>query len=224
MLSNDTMTAQFIISTFPLVIVGLAAVVSLVSFRNDFSKALRILSLFWGFNFFVDLTGHITKYYGLKNHWLYNIYFWIMYLVLAYLYDRQIHNKHVHQSIRLFYLVFPLLVLAESLVSGIQDLQTMVLVSGSVFMIFLAAAYFRQLYLSEETELITRDPWFWFSFGFIIYFGCTVPFLGMVNYLWSHYQEFTNFYYLYFCNSFAILLNLFIITGYLCRRSFQKSH
>jgi len=217
------MDAKNLIAVLPLFIVGAAAIISLISFKNDYPVALKKLSVFWVFNFCVDLTGHITKNLGIKNHWLYNIYFWVMYLVLAHLYDLQIRNKFVHKSIRVFYFLFPLLILVESQVSGIKDLQTIVLVAGSVFMIFLAAFYFRQLYLSEETEVITRDPWFWFSFGFIIYFGCTVPFLGMFNYLWSHYKVFTSFYYTWFCNSFAILLNVFIITGFLCRRTFQKS-
>jgi len=116
-----------------------------------------------------------------------------------------------------------LLVITESIVSGVTRLQTVMLVTGSLFMIFLSASYFRQLYLSEENEMVNRDPWFWFSFGFILYFGCTVPFLGMFNYLWANYKEFTNFYYLFFCNSFAILLNVLIIIGILCRKNFQKS-
>ena len=219
----DKMTSRDFYSTLPLFFVGLAAVTSLVSFRDNYPDGLKKLSLFWVFNFCVDLCGHITKFYGLKNHWLYNIYFWLMYLVLAHLYDGQVKHKYVHLAIRVFYIVLPLLVLAESLVSGIDKLQTMMLVAGSIFMIFLAAAYFRQLYLSEDNESVARDPWFWFSFGFILYFGCTVPFLGMLNYLWGHYKEFTNFYYSYFCNSFAILLNLLIITGFLCRKNFQKS-
>ena len=99
----------------------------------------------------------------------------------------------------------------------------MVIVGGGIFMIFLVAAYFRQLYLSEETESITRDPWFWFSFGFLIHFGGTVPFLGMLNFLWQHYKVFTSFYYIYFSNSFTLMLNLLIITGFLCRRNYQRS-
>ena len=203
-------------------IVGLAAAVSLVSFRYPYPAALRILSVFWVFNFMVDLAGHITKYFNIRNHWIYNIYFWIMYLTLAWLYRQQIHNSYVRRSIGWFFIIFPLLILVESMLAGIKDLQTTVLVTGSVFMIFLSASYCRQLYLSEATEPISRDPWCWFSFGFIIYFGCTVPFLGMFNYLLTHYPAFTNLYYSYLCNSYAILLNLFIITGFLCRRTFQK--
>jgi len=216
------MTSKEFYSTLPLLFVGLAAATSLVSFRYNYPEGLKKLSLFWVFNFFVDLTGHITSHLGIKNHWLYNIYFWIMYLTLAYLYDQQIKNRSVHLSIKWFYIAFPLLVIVDAVTAGIRDLQSLVIVTGDIFMIFLAVCYFRQLYLSEENEKITRDPWFWFSFGFIIHFGGTVSFLGMLNYLWSNYKEFTSFYYLYFSNSFTILLNILIIFGFLCIRNSQK--
>jgi hypothetical protein len=215
-------TSQFILE-LPLIIVGLTALVSLISFRNNYPLALKKLSALWVFNFCVDLAGHITRYYHINNHWLYNMYFWIMYLVLAHLYDEQISNTYVHRCIRWFYFVLPVLIIIESVIYGINELQSAVIVVGGVFIIFLAAAYFRQLYLSEETVPINHDPWFWFSFGFLIHFGGTVPFLGMLNYLLEQYPSFTKFYYLYFSNSFTILLNLLIITGILCQRNYQKS-
>lgn len=204
-------------------VVGFAAATSLVSFRYHYPEPLRMMSLLWVLNFFVDFAGHITRYFDIKNHWLYNIFFWIQYLSLAFLYYKQIQSGPIHMVIRVFFAAFPLLVLTQCITSGIQDLQTIVVVAGGSFMIFISAAYFRQLYVSDENERITRDPWFWFSFGLIIHFGCTVPFLGMLNYLYKHYPEFTRFYYLYFSNTFTILLNILVIAGFLCRRDYQKS-
>jgi len=146
-----------------------------------------------------------------------------MYLVVAHLYEGQISDRLVRKSIRWFYILFLVSVILETILYGMQDLQPVIIVGAGVFMVFLAAAYFRQLYMSEDTDPITRDPWFWFSFGFFIHFGGTMPFLGMLNYLWAHYKTFTNFYYLYFSNSFTILLNLLIIAGFLCRKNYQKS-
>jgi hypothetical protein len=217
------MAVPSLIATFPLLVVGIAAAVSLRAFSRQYPVSLKKLSVLWVINFCVDLAGHITRYYDLKNYWLYNIYFWIMYLAVAHLYEGQIDNAAIRKSIRWFYILFPLLVLGESIVAGgIIELQSVAIVCGDVFMIFLVAAYFRQLYLSEDTEPITRNPWFWFSFGFLIHFGGTVPFLGMMKYLWDHYKAFTKFYYLYFSNSFTIFLNLLIIIGFLCRKYYQK--
>ena len=217
------MDIPLIIRTLPLVFVGFAAMVSLISFVRHYPLALQKLSLLWVLNFAVDLAGFIIRDRGEKNLWLYNIYFWIMYLALAYLFGTQIRSKGIQKSIRWFYGSFPVVVIAQSIIGGIMQLQSLVIVVGGVFIIFLGVSYFRQLYLSEDTMPITRDPWFWFSFGFLIHFGGTVPFLGMLNFLWAHYKGFTTFYYLYFCNLFTVLLNLLIITGFLCRRNYQKS-
>lgn len=216
------MDTKQIILLLPLLIVGIAAAISLDSFRYRYQKPFKVLSLLWVVNFLVDLAGHIAAHLKISNHFLYNIYFWILYLTLPWIYSTQIQNKYVRSSIRVFYIVFPLLIIAASIAFGIMRLQTLTVVAGDLFMIFIVAAYFRQLYLSEETVPVTRDPWFWFSFGFLVHFGGTVPFLGMLNYLWQHYPSFTNSYYIYISNSFTTLLNLLIIAGFLCRRNYQK--
>jgi hypothetical protein len=214
---------RFILLHLPIVVVGLAAATTLLGFRYHYPITLKMMSVLWLFNFLVDLAGHVTRHLEIKNHWLYNINFWIFFISLSYLYSRQIESNVIRFIIRGFYVVFIIAVVIKSVSSGIEDLQTDIVVLGGSFIIFLSAAYFRQMYKSEDNEKITRDPWFWFSFGFIINFGGTVPFLGMFNYLWKYYPEFTESYYLYFSNSFTILLNILIITGYLCRINYQKS-
>jgi len=216
------MSIDQFIRVFPLTVVGLAAATSLISFRYPHLKALRPLSILWVFNFCADLAGYITRSMGIRNLWIYNIDFWMLYIVLAWLYREQIRSRRIGAAIRIFYFLFPVLIIADCALFGINDLQTVIIVAGGAFIVFLAAAYFRQLYISDDNERITRDPWFWFSFGFIIQFGGTLPFLGMLNYLWQHYPQFTRFYYLYFSNTFTILLNVLIIAGFLCRRSYQK--
>jgi hypothetical protein len=212
-----------IIKTLPFIIVGCAAAVSLISFVRHYPSPLQKLSLLWVLNFGVDLAAFIVRKQGYYNLWLYNIYFWIMYLVLAHLYGTQIKSRGIQQSIRWFYGLFPMLVVVQVVTGGIMELQSPVIAIGGVFIVFLLAAYLRQLYLSEDTNSITGDPWFWFSIGFLIYYGGTVPFFGMMNFLWAYYPVFTNFYYKYFCNLFIVLLNLLVITGFLCRRNYQKS-
>src|SRR6187402_2260430 len=217
------MSLEQFIFVFPLSVVGLAAITSLISFRYDYPIALRQLSALWVFNFLADLAGYITRSMGIKNLWIYNIDFWVLYIVLAWLYKQRIGSRRIRAAISMFHFVFLPLVIIDTILFGINDLQTVVIVAGGAFIVFLAAAYFRQLYISDDSTRITRDPWFWFSFGFIIQFGGTMPFLGMLNYLWQHYPQFTRFYYLYFSNAFTILLNILIIVGCLCRRNYQKS-
>src|SRR5688500_14040651 len=100
------MNVEQFISTLPLIFVGLAAGVSLVSFCYNYPVTLKQLSILWVLNFCIDLTGHITRHFKIENHWVYNIYFWILYLSLAYLYAHKIENSYVRGAIRVFYAAF----------------------------------------------------------------------------------------------------------------------
>lgn len=174
--------------------------------------------------FAVDIAGYITQLMDIRNHWLYNIRDPFLYLALTYIYQLQLRNKLIQKIIRVFYISFPIFVIINShFIQGIVSLQTLTFVVGGSFITFLAGAYFWQLYVSEESEKITYDPFFWFSFGFLLYFGCTLPFLGMLNYLWELSQEFTIFYHTYISVAFSMLLNILIIVGFLCRTNYQKS-
>lgn len=215
-----------IIRWFALFVFGVSAAVSLISFYYDYPLNLKLLSILWMLLFLIDVFGNMLGRMHMQNYWLYNIFSWIWYPSLAYLYSRKLKSQLIGNIILLFLMVFPLIIIVDSIfIEGIINLQSFIIVFGGAFVVFMAAAYFRQLYLSEENQNITGDAWFWFSFGFIVYFaGGSVPFLGMLNYLTIHDQQFAADYYYYIYLSFTILLHLLILTGFLCRTNYQKSH
>jgi hypothetical protein len=140
------------------------------------------------------------------------------------LYYLKLNSAAIRSVIKVSAILFTLLIIADTLfIEGLHKLQSLVIVCGSATIIALAGAYFWQLYNSGSNERISRDPWFWFSCAFIVYFGASVPYLGMFNYLWSNYQDFFAIYYFYIYISFTILLHTLIIIGFLCRASYQKS-
>lgn len=217
------MSSLEILRSLALFVFGAAATCSLIGFRYHYPINLKRLSILWVILFLLDVYGNILGRTG-RNHWLYNVFNWIWYASLAYLYYHQLQSQFIRRIIRLFLVAFPLFVVADSIfIEGIVQLQSLVIVLGGGFVVFMAAAYFRHLYLSEETENIQNDPWFWFSFGFIVYFaGGSVPFLGMLNYLNESAVKFARIYYSYVYLSFTILLHLLILTGFLCRRNYYR--
>lgn len=209
------------LSLLPLVFIGSAALISLRAFIYSFSAPLKVFSMVWIIVFTIEIAGHLMS--G-SNHWLYNIFYPFLYLSLTYIYQQVLQSAFIQKLIQIFYISFVVFVVINSfLIQGITTLQTLTIAVGGSFITFLAGAYFRQLYKSEDSEKITKDPFFWFSFGFILYFGGTVPFLAMLNYLWQLSEEFTKFYFLYFSNAFSIFLNILISIGFLCRKNYLKS-
>jgi hypothetical protein len=214
-------SASKIQSFLPLIFIGLAALISLRAFVTD-SVPLKSLSRLWMVVFVVESIGHFTPE-GESNHWLYNVYHYFFYLSLANIFYHQLNNEKNRIAIRVFYIVFTVFVFCNSLFfQGLSSLQTLTVVVGGSFIMFLAGAYFWQLFISTDNEQITRDPFFWLSFGLIVYFGGTIPFLGMLNYLTRNFYEFTVLYHKYISNAFSIFLNITIIVGFLCRKVYPK--
>jgi hypothetical protein len=211
-----------LISFLPLIFIGLAAVISTRAFFQGSSQSLKMFSRLCILTFVVELVGHLTKEAEV-NYWIYNVFHVVYYIYLASIFYHTLKHDTVKSVIPVFYVTFFLFVVYNSLfLQGILSLQTYTLVLGGGFMMFLAGAYFWELFVSTDNESIARDPFFWFSFGFLLYFGGTVPFLGMFNYLSTNFYDFTVFYYTNFSNAFSILLSLLIMVGFLCRKSYQK--
>jgi hypothetical protein len=211
------------ISWLALCIFGVAAITSLRSFRKNFPADLKWLSILWVVLFMIDVGGSILKIENIHNLWVYNIFGWLFYLPLALLYAEKIDHSFIRKCVRIFAILFSIVIIADTLfIEGFHQLQSLVIVIGGTAIIILAAAYLRQLYLSDSNERITRDPWFWFSIAFIVYFGASVPYLGMLNYLWQNYTDFAAVYYYYIYITFTMLMHCLIIIGFLCRTNFQK--
>ena len=206
----------------PIVVIGLSAMVSWRSHFYQFPPAVKLFSLVWTFWFIMDAVGHVLAY-SMQNHWLYNLLYIIYFPALMYTYQKQFTHGGLQRIIFWLYPVFFFFVVLNTfLIQGFHQHQTLTFVVGGSFIIFLSAAYFWYLYTSENNEKITRDPFFWFSFGLLVCYSGTVPFLGMLNYLWNRNPDFTRFYYQYVSNLFYILLSILIAIGFLCRKNFQK--
>ena len=201
----------------PLLFIAIAALVSVRAHVGVYPQPLKILSSLWIAMFIVELLGHYLRDEQI-NHWMYNAFYLAYFPVLANVFSYILTNEKIKVSIQFFYVVFVVFVLLNSIfLQGINALQTLTFVFGSCFISFLAGAYFWQLLISNDTSVISRDPFFRLSFGLILYFGGITPFLGMFNYLVANHVEFAQFYFVYVSNVFSILLNIVIIITYLCR-------
>ena len=212
------------VRTIPLVSLAAAVVVSWRSFLYSFPWPLKLFSIVLTCWLVVQGIAHGMAYAGIRNYWLYNIFNPLYFLATAYIYQLQISSPVIRRIIAWFYGLFILVFVTNTILFQhiTASYQTLIVVIGRSFIIFLASAYFWQLYNNAGEGKLTSDPFFWFSFGFILHYAATVPFLAMFNYLYGKYPVFTKNYYFYFINSFATLQYFLVIAGYLCRKNSQK--
>ena len=222
-LSQKMYSQEQIVSFVPLLFLGLAAVVSGWTLFTDAPPALKMFARLWIATFCVELIGHLTKDEKSPNHWLYNFFHVFYYPYLAHIFYHQLASERIRILIPVFYVAFFAFAVYNTLFGqGFFALQTYTVVLGGAFIFLLAGIYFWELLMSNTGESITRDPFFWLSLGLIIYFGGTLPFLGMFNYMAENFYEFTVFYYRNFSNAFSILLNILIVVAFLCRKDSPK--
>src|SRR5437870_3445374 len=103
------------ISWLALSIFGAAAFISLRSFRNNFPPDLKGLSVLWVLLFMIDVGGSILRARNIHNLWIYNIFGWLFYLPLAALYYKKIENSFIRKCIKVFAILFTLMIVADTL-------------------------------------------------------------------------------------------------------------
>ncbi len=214
-----------IVPFIPLAIIGITSLISLRTFIIDAPEPLKKLSRLWLVLFAVEMSGLLLKYVaGKPNKWIFNLFYVFFFIYLSSIFSRVLESPRVQTVIGFFYIAFIAFAIVNGLfIQDVREFHTLTYVVGGIFSIYLSGSYLWQMVVSPDNDSVTRDPFFWVSFALILYFGGTVPFYGMFNYLERHHYEFTVFYHTYISNSFAIVLNILIMIALLCRKRYPKS-
>lgn len=208
----------FIKEFYTLIFVWLSCLTALFVYRSNLPHPYRWFLLFIIFMGIAETTGNYLAHVGFRNQFYFNVFYIIQFLVIPLFFYQQLQAVFFKKAIRGYFFLFPLFAAADILwLQSFTSLLTYTFVAGSSFVLVLAIAYFWQLYVSDETASIWYYPVFWISLAYVFYYAIALPYIGMLNYLWVNYPDFTRKYYLVF-NLVIILQNLFLTAGFLCLR------
>ncbi len=215
---------QFLTEYYPTDFIWVSGITILIVYRNSWPLSFKILAFFILFYTIGDTTGNIMgAFFKTKNHFVYNFLYTIQFIVISIFFYYQLNSSLVKKIILYFLFSFPLFVFVNTI--WFQDfftLQTFSYVFGGSFVILLSVAYLWQLYISEETHSIFRDPVFWFSLAWLLNFAVTVPFFGMLNYLNTNFPVLALNYYLLVIDISDCLRSILLMIGFLCIRAAKK--
>jgi hypothetical protein len=165
----------------------------------------------------------ISFFRGIKNHFLFNIIYGLELTFVPFFFKYWLHSAWVKKFIRIFVFVFPLFVVVNTIwIQGFFTLQTYGFVAGGSVLLLLSVAYLIELYTDEEALNILRNPVFWISIAYLMYFAVSVPYVGMLNYLVKNQLEFATKYYLIIMDGTICLYNILLTTAFLCMRARPK--
>ena len=165
----------------------------------------------------LEIVGNVIGFIYYNNHFFFNIIYAIELIAVPCFFRLWLKRPVIKRMVRWYLFIFPLLIVGNTLwVQGFFTLQTYTFVLGGSFIFLLSVAYLGELYSHEDTENIFRNPVFWYSLAFLIYFAVSVPYFGMLNFLITNYLSFATLYYELIYEPTICLYNILLTIGFLC--------
>ncbi|MGZ5135217.1 MAG: hypothetical protein ACXWCG_08705, partial [Flavitalea sp.] len=139
----------------------------------------------------------IAETYGIfttgNDYWIYNIATIIEFGFYFYIFHRTITSVQLQKVIIWFsFLYFPFAIINVFLIQGIDHFHTNSFLVGSVFLIFLAGAYLRQLLINIEMYNPLRESMFWITTGVLFFYIGSFFYLGFFEYIQQFYPALIN--------------------------------
>jgi hypothetical protein len=203
------------------VILAVAFLISLTSFRAGLPFQWKLLALLLGLTFLVEVSiGYFFHLFHLKNNMpIYGPFDGLEFLIFGYFFYKLIVVKSLRWIVLLFLWIFPIFWLLTTLyIFKFQRWNTYVTVVGSFFIIVFVLMYYYQLLTAKEIQPIRNLPEFWIATGILMFHLWELPYFGTLNFFMGYYTahlEVSNG----LLNARMILDTLmyaFISYGYLC--------
>ena len=158
----------------------ITAILALRSWRKKKSMAWKFFILLWPITFITEATGKILAGFGLHNVWLYNLYDVIFYPVIIFIYSHVFSTAFIKMAIKAITFVFVPWAIWNFILQSNNGINTYYSLAGSSIIILLAIFYLIKLFLDTAATFPLRyDYYYWFSTGFLLYFGFNVIMMGM---------------------------------------------
>ena len=194
-----------------------------VSFRLTPPSYMRLLPYFLFLTFVVEVIGWQLGQQGINNAIYFNIFSIIFFLYYLYIIYQLLRSRIIKKILLGSMFVFPIVVLINILyVQGPHVFHTITYSIGSLFTIIFCVYFFYELFRIPYAINLKVHPGFWIVTGLLFFNVCTIPFIGLSNYIYQFSPVLINNF--QFILSFLnVLLYLLFTIAFLCRISFQRS-
>jgi len=182
----------------------------------------RYLKLFPPFLFLTLVAEIVGQYMSHKrqiNAVLYNpfsvfefcFYFWIISLLVK--------NKGIKKIIRIAMIVYAIAAIINiGWIQGIKTFHTNSYGLGCLLIVACCIYYFLELFRTRQNTKLIRNPAFWICSGLLIFYCCTFPLIGLLEY-WSNMPRVLIDNFKLIVDSLNILLYTFFTIAFLCNRT-----
>ncbi|MBX2923609.1 MAG: hypothetical protein KF746_15515 [Chitinophagaceae bacterium] len=207
-----------------IVFILLAALASsLVYFQKEKpSRFLFFFPVYLFTTFTVEYIAVRMSYKGINTIALYNIFTAIEFVFYLWMFSQIIHHPVIKKFLYNCLWMYPVVFLMNRLfIQKGEQYHTLTAGLGSLLIVLAAIFYFYELFQSEKSVDLVREPSFWISSGLLFFYSCSFPLYSLISYFYSPSNKIVNY-----LVSLSSLLNILLyssfIVAFLCKIRIRK--
>ena len=183
---------------------------------------LRLFPVYLLVTFTVESAGVWMSYNGITTTTLYNVFTTIEFIYYLWMFSQIIHNRKMKKILNNCLWAYPLAFIINKLfIQTGEQYHTLTAGIGSFLVVLAAIYYFYELFQSEKSVDLKREPAFWLSSGLLFFYSCSFPLFSLINYFYSPSDIIVG-YILSLLSLVNILLYSSFIVAFLCRIRIRK--
>ena len=154
--------------------------------RKGIPLYLRLFPYFLLVTFVTEILGWQLANEDKNNAAIYNFFSVAAFIFYSYLIMQVIYSKKAKYIIRLVIIIYTVVSLFNILfIQKLDGFHTMTYSLGCFLIVVESIYYFLELFQYPRFINLMREPAFWIVSGLLFFYTCTLPVLGVVNYLIS---------------------------------------
>jgi hypothetical protein len=186
-------------------------------------EGLRLFPFFLMFTLVVEILGWRLSEIPKNNADLYNFFSVSAFTYYMYLLMEVVYSRKAKKIILYIMSIFAVIALSNILfIQKINSFHTMTYSIGCLLIVVISMYYFYEMLQVPRFIDLKKEPAFWIAAGLLFFYICTLPVLGVLNYLFSIPGVIARSLEQIISILNVLLYSLFTI-GFLCRISFRKS-
>lgn len=152
-------------------------------FQKGTPTHLRLFSIFLLITILIEITGVILWRKGKSNIILYNLFGVFSVMFYLYFIKKIIHNRAVKKMLIATILIYPIIAFINIQFIQVNAFHSITYSLGCLLIVAACVFYFFELFQLKQSIKLSREPSFWICSALLFFFTCTLPFIGMTNFL-----------------------------------------
>lgn len=154
-------------------------------FQKGTPIQLKLFPLFLLATIIIEVLGIALWRQGKSNILVYNLFGVISVMFYLYFIRNIIHNLRVKRILNVTIVAYPVVTFLNVEFIQVHAFHSITYSLGCLLIVGACIYYFYELFHLKKSINLLREPSFWICSALLFFFTCTLPFIGMTNFLFK---------------------------------------